>query len=64
MQVRVEFEHRPGAQVVLVEETEAHIVAGEEELDDRLAVGTAGFVEADRATLYTIKMRPGIARPE
>ncbi len=50
--------------MVLLEEAEADIVAGEQELDDRLTIGTAGLVEADRAALHTIKMRSGIARPE
>ena len=50
--------------MVLLEEAKAHVVAGEQELDDRLPVATAGLVEADRAALYTIKVRSEIACPE
>jgi hypothetical protein len=49
---------------MLLKEAETDIVAREQELDHRLAVGTTRLVEADRAALHTIKMRSGVACPE
>ena len=58
------IQQRPGVEVLLVEEAETDVVAREQELDDRLMVAAARLVEADGAGLDSIKMRPGIARPE
>ncbi len=58
------IQHRPGVEVLPLEEAETQIIAGEAELDDRLAVAAGGLVEAHRAALDTIKVRSGIARLE
>ena len=58
------FEQRPGIETMLLQESQSDEIAREQELHNRLAIGSTALIEADGSALYAKHLFPQIARLE